>query len=63
MGIIVNMHEKNKEVSKHIDKEDYITVFFHIRCPTNGGETNYNSGLTSKKLVYYNKNFHASIDI
>ena len=48
MGIIRNMHEKNKEVSKYIDKEDYIAVLFHLGFPTKGGETNYYSGLTSK---------------
>ena len=48
MGIIRNMNSVNNEVSKHVDKEDYITVLFHIGFPTKGGETNYYSGLTSK---------------
>ena len=48
MGIIGNMDKDNKEVTKHVDKEDYITVLFHIRFPTKGGEMNYYSGLTSK---------------
>ena len=42
------MLEKNKRVSKNIDKEDYITVLFHLGFPTKGGETNYYSGLSSK---------------
>ena len=49
MGIIGNMNGDNKEATKHIDKHDYITVLFHILFPTKDGETNYYSGLTSKK--------------
>ena len=50
MGIIGNLNSENNEVSKHVDKEDYITVLFHIGFPTKGGETNYYSGLTSKNF-------------
>ena len=49
MGIIGKMNNLYKEVSKHVDKEDYITfLFFYLGFPTKGGETNYYSGLTSK---------------
>ena len=44
MGIIANINNFNKEVSRHVDKEDYITVLFHLGFPTKGGETNYYSG-------------------
>ena len=43
MGIICNMNEDNKEVSKHVDNKDNITVLFHIGFPTKGGEINYYS--------------------
>ena len=39
MGIIGNMNNLNKEVSKDVDKEDYITVLFHLGFPRKGGET------------------------
>ena len=32
--IIGNMNEDNQEVTKHDDKEDYITVLFHIEITT-----------------------------
>ena len=55
MGVIGNMSENNTEVSKHIDKEDYITVLFHVGYPTKGGETNYYSGVTSKDSGHLEK--------
>ena len=39
LGIIRNMNNLNKKVSKHVDKEDYITVLFHLGFPRKGGET------------------------
>ena len=48
MGIIGNMTNLNKEVSKHVDKQDYITVLFRLGLTTTGVETNYYSGLISK---------------
>ena len=48
MGIIENMNYVNKEESKHVDKEDYITLLFHIELREKGGETNCYSGITSK---------------
>ena len=50
MGIIGNMNNCNKEVSKHVDKEDYITVLFHLGFPTKVGETNDYSVLTSRNF-------------
>ena len=44
------MNDLNKEVSQHVDKEDYITVFFHFGFATKGGETNYYSGVTGKNF-------------
>ena len=44
------MNNLNKEVSKHVDKEDHITVLFHLWFPTEGGETYYYSGLISKNF-------------
>ena len=43
-NIIGNMNNLNKEVTKHVDKEDYITVLFHEGFPSKGGEINYYSG-------------------
>ena len=50
MGIIGNMNNLDKEVSKHLDKEDEITVLFHLGSPIKVEETNYCSGLTSKNF-------------
>ena len=50
LGIFGNMNNLNKEVSKHVDKEDYRTVLFHLGFPTKGGEINYYSSLTSKNF-------------
>ena len=48
MVIIGSMNNLNKELSKHVVKEDYIVLLFHLGFPTKGGETNYYDGLTSK---------------
>ena len=40
---------EKKEVSKHVYKEDFVTVWFHVGFLTKSGETKYYSGLTNKK--------------
>ena len=47
MGIIRNMNNLDKEVSKYVDREDCITVLFHLEFPIKGQETNYYSSFTS----------------
>ena len=50
MSIIGNTNNLNKELLKHADKEDYMTVLFHLGFLTKGGETSYYSSLTSKNF-------------
>ena len=55
MGIIGNLNENGDCVSKHMDKEDLVTVLFHIGDPSNGGEAKYYTGLTSKSFGHLAK--------
>ena len=48
MNLIGNLNENGDYASKHTDKEDFVTALFHIGDPSNGGETKYYTGLTSK---------------
>ena len=62
MGIIRNMSEDKKEVTKHVDN----TVLFYIGFPRKGGEANYYSGLTSKNYGELKRQIqceHESINI
>ena len=47
MAVVGNLSTHGDLVSKHIDKNDFITVLFHIGKPLQGGGTNYYTGLTS----------------
>ena len=47
MAVIVNLSTDGDLVSKHIDLDDFITVFFHIGQSLYGGGTNYYTCLTS----------------
>ena len=51
MGIIGNLNGNCDYVSKHMDKEDLVTALFNVGFPSNGGETKYYNGLTSKSFV------------
>ena len=55
MGIIGNLNENGDYTSKHMDKEDLVTVFFYVSDPSNGGETKYYAGLTSKSFGHLAK--------
>ena len=47
MAVIGNLSTNDNLVSKHIDRDDFITELFHIGQPLYGGGTNYYTGLTS----------------
>ena len=47
MTLIGNLSKNGDLVSKHIDKDDFITVLFDIGQPLYGGGANYYTGLTS----------------
>ena len=47
MAVIGNLSTICDLMSKYIDKDDFITVLFHIDQPLYGGRTNYCTGLTS----------------
>ena len=47
MSIIGNLNENGDYVSKHMDKEYFVTALFHVGDPSNGGETKYFTGLIS----------------
>ena len=49
MAVIGNLSTNGNLVSKHMDKDDFITVLFHIGQPLYGGGTNYYAGLISDK--------------
>ena len=55
MSIIGNLNENGDYVSKHMDKEDFVTALFHVGDPSNGGETKYYTGLTSKSFGHLAK--------
>ena len=55
MIIIGNLNENGAFVSKHMDKDDFVTALFHVGDPSNGGETKYYTGLTSKSFVHIAK--------
>ena len=44
------MNNLNKEESKHVNKEDYVTVLFHLGFSTKGAKINYYFNLTSKNF-------------
>ena len=48
--IIGYLNENGDYVSKHMDKEDFVTTLFHVGDPSNVGETKYYAGLTSKSF-------------
>ena len=47
VAVIGNLSTYGDLVSNHIDKDDFITVLFHIGQPLHGGGMNYYTGLTS----------------
>ena len=47
MAVVGNLSTHGNLVSKHVDKDDFITVLFHIGKPLHGGGTNYYTNLTS----------------
>ena len=47
MAVIGNLITNDSLVSKHIDKDDFIIVLFHIGQPLYGGRTIYYTVLTS----------------
>ena len=47
MAVIGNLSTDGDLVSKHIDKDDLITVLFHIGQSFYGGRTNYYTGLAN----------------
>ena len=55
MSIIGNLNENGDYTSKHIDKDNFITALFHVGDPSNGGETNYYTGLTNKSFGHLAK--------
>ena len=50
MDIIGNWNKNSDHISKHMDKEDFVTTLFHVGDPSNGGGTKYYAGLTSKSF-------------
>ena len=48
MSIIGYLNENGDYLSKHMDKKDLVTALFPVSDPSNGGETKYYTGLTSK---------------
>ena len=44
MAVIGNLNTNGNLVSKHIDKDDFITMLFHIGRPLYGGGTYYYTG-------------------
>ena len=48
MGIICNLNENGDYVSKHMKKEDLVTVLFHVGDNSNGDEIKNYTGLISK---------------
>ena len=48
MGIIGNLSTNSDLVSKHIDRDDSITILFHTGQPMYGGRTDCYTGLTSE---------------
>ena len=55
MSIIGNLNKNGDYVSKHVDKEDVVTTLFHVGDPSNGDETKYYTGLTSKSFGHLAK--------
>ena len=47
MAVIGNLSTNDDKVSKHIDRDDFITVLFHIGQPLYDGRTNNYPGITS----------------
>ena len=47
MAVIGNLSTNRDLMSKHIDRDDFITVLFYIGQPLRGGRTDYYTGLTS----------------
>ena len=47
IGVIGNLSTDGDLVSKHIDRDDFIAMLFHIGQPMYGGRTNYYTGLKS----------------
>ena len=47
MAVKGNLSTNGDLVSKHIDKDNFITVLFHIGQPLYSGGTNYYTGLNS----------------
>ena len=48
VGIIVNLGTNGNLVSKHFDRDDFMTVLFHISQPLHGGRTDYYTVLTNE---------------
>ena len=47
MAVIGNLSTNGDVVSKHFDRDDFITVLFHIGQPLYVGATNYYTYLAS----------------
>ena len=55
MAVIGNLSTNGDLVSKHIDRDDFITVLVHIGQPLYGGGTDYYIALTSEAYVTLTK--------
>ena len=49
MAVVGNLSTNGDLVSKYIDKDDFITVLYHIGQPLHGGGTNCYTGLISEE--------------
>ena len=63
MAVIGNLSTNGHLVSKHIDKDDFITVLFHVGQPLYGDRTSYYTGLTSDEHGCYQNLFHVNMDV
>ena len=55
MSIIGNLNENGDYISKHMDKEGFVTALVHVGDPSNGGETKFYTGLSGKSLGHLAK--------
>ena len=55
MPLIGNLSTNGDLVSKHVDKDDFITVLFHLGEPLHGGGTDYYTGLTRDEYGFLAK--------
>ena len=55
ISIIGNLNKNGDYVSKHVEKDDFITALLHVGDPSNGGETKYYTCLTNKSFGHLAK--------